>query len=73
MKANVAGLKRRARLLQELKLCRCRGSAKDGVSMWEAPEPSDDFQMTSRIFDGGVVGRPFAQELKSKPLVIDVL
>ena len=41
--------------------------------MWEAPEHGDDLQMTSRIFDGAVVGRPFAQELESKPLVFDVL
>ena len=66
-------LKRRARRLQELKLRLCRGSAEDGVSMREAPEHGDDLQMKSRIFDGAVVGRPFAQELESKPLVFDVL
>ena len=41
--------------------------------MRKAPEPGDNFQMTPGIVGREVVGRPFAQELNSEPLVLDVL
>ena len=41
--------------------------------MREAPESGDDLQMTPGILGRKVVGRPFAQELNSEPLVFDVL
>ena len=41
--------------------------------MRKAPEPGDNFQMTPGIVGREVVGRPFAQELNSEPLVFDVL
>jgi hypothetical protein len=41
--------------------------------MRKAPEPGDNFQMSPGILGREVVGRPFAQELNSEPLVLDVL
>lgn len=41
--------------------------------MREASEPGDEFQMASGILGGTVVGRSFAQELDSEPLILEVL